>query len=163
MRRQARPPRSGRALPPCLCLRPALPGVAPLPTPPNLCRGCLTATRARRATVLRGNADDTPLLRPARNSPESPPNTAGRRSSRSGHEAALPQQAALSPTLSRSPRRFALKATCPKRLSAAARRSMLKYSRALNVRNTPEHFRKNVSTPRRTVAPLEKRSSFRHL
>lgn len=29
--------------------------------------------------------------------------------------------------------------------------------------NTPEHFRKNFATLRRSVAPLEKRSSFRHL
>ncbi len=61
------------------CLRPALPCVAPLPTPPNLCRGCLTAHAAHRTTVLRGNADDTPLLRPAHNSPpQALPTTASR-------------------------------------------------------------------------------------
>ncbi len=53
----------------------------------------------------------------------------------------LPQQAALSRRPHGRPRRLALqKADAPGKLrSAAARRSMLKYSRSINARNTPEY------------------------
>lgn len=136
---RARRGRSALVLLPFRCLRPALPGVflrfrrtSAEDFARNTQHGrqrlfsatlqCFTCARAQLPASL---ADNGKPMRP-RDKDRKPP---------------LPQQAALSRHSHAVPAASPFKADVPgKRHSAAARRSMFKYSRPLNARNMPEHF-----------------------
>lgn len=99
-------------------------------------------------------------LRPRTIPPQALPTTAVRRFPRSGPTIT---PCCSAPTAARPAASPFKRLTIPETPIRSRAAFSPERSRALNARNTPEHFRKNFATLRRSVAPLEKRSSFRHL